>query len=155
MWHGEWHRDDTWHFPSYTNCQRSTTRWTQQLPIWKHTIICMCTYLCMISLRSQPVYGSASAVCIYFVYMYLVLQCIVLLYAFVNLLLLSLGWLWVPLGSLWGSFGPLWKVLACNGGGSAWSGQGHLICFWQNRTSHSELMSFKSADCAEKMASRC
>ena len=57
---------------------------------------------------SRPLYGGGSAVCMYFVYVYMVLP--------LDSLFLSLGRLWVPFGFLWTALRPLWDGLRCNGG---------------------------------------
>ena len=66
---------------------------------------------------SRPLYGGGSGVCVYFVYVYIVLWFVALLWC-----------LWSSFCSPWGDFGSLW--LPWDAGGSLWGtlgSQGELL----------------------------
>ena len=65
---------------------------------------------------SRPLYGGGSRVCVYFVYVYIVLWFVALLWVSLELIFLPLGRLWAPFGSPWAALGPLWGALGCHGG---------------------------------------
>ena len=77
----------------------------------KFQCVCRCIY------TSRPLYGGGSGVCVYFVYVYIVLWFGV-----------SFGCLWSSFCSPWGDFGSLW--LPWDAGGSLWGtlgSQGELL----------------------------
>jgi len=96
-----------------------------------YTFICVHTYIYIYILiylyylhicTSWPLYGGGSGVCVYFVFVYIVLWFVGLLWMSLELIVLSLEWLWLPFccpSAILGRLGLPWR--------SPWYVWGHIV----------------------------